>query len=280
MSLPPLDIPFLLKHAGLRAKKGLGQNFLRDENALKKIVEIAGVHPSDEVLEIGAGLGSLTRHLARSARKVYAIEIDGSMIPLLEAVLSGFKNVEIIQGDILMIQPTDLGLAHDFLVVANIPYYITSAIIRHLLSGEIKPRRIVLTVQEEVGERICATPGKMNLLALSVQVFGHPQITYKIPSQAFSPEPDVDSCVIAIDMHPHPLIEEKKLDTFFKLAKTAFSQKRKTLRNSLAGASGLSTAETPALLAGASIDPIRRAETLTLDEWGKLTEQYILLEKK
>ena len=133
---------------------------------------------------------------------------------------------------------------------------------------------MVLTVQEEVGKRICAAPGKMNLLALSVQVFGHPQIMFNIPSRAFTPEPDVDSCVIRIDLYSNPVIEATKLDTFFRLAKTAFSQKRKTLRNSLAGATGLRTSETPLLLAAASIDPTRRAETLALDEWGALTDQY------
>lgn len=279
MSLPALDILSLLRESGFHAKKGLGQNFLRDESALKRIVETAGIEPRDEVLEIGAGLGSLTRHLALKAKRVCALEIDSRMIPLLEQVLAGQENIEIVQGDILKLQPEDLGLTRDYLVVANIPYYITSAIIRHLLEANIKPRRIVLTVQAEVGERICALPGKMNLLALSVQVFGHPQIMFNIPSAAFTPEPDVDSSVIRVDLHPEPLIASSKLDTFFRLAKTAFSQKRKTLRNSLAGSSGLKTSESGPLLTAASIDPMRRAETLTLEEWGVLTARYLELRK-
>lgn len=274
MSLPPMDIQQLLRNSGLRAKKGLGQNFLRDENALRKIVEIAEIKPENEVLEIGAGFGSLTRHLAQTALRVIAVEIDRRMIPQLKQILGSFDNVKIIQGDILELEPAELGLSQNYLVVANIPYYITSAIIRHLLGSAIKPARMVLTVQEEVGKRICAAPGKMNLLALSVQVFGHPQIMFNIPSRAFTPEPDVDSCVIRIDLYSNPVIEATKLDTFFRLAKTAFSQKRKTLRNSLAGATGLRTSETPLLLAAASIDPTRRAETLALDEWGALTDQY------
>lgn len=280
MSLPPMDIQQLLRNSGLRAKKGLGQNFLRDENALRKIVEIAEIQPENEVLEIGAGFGSLTRHLAQNAEQVIAVEIDRRMIPQLMQILGSFDNVKIIQGDILELEPVELGLNQNYLVVANIPYYITSAIIRHLLGSDIKPARMVLTVQEEVGKRICAAPGKMNLLALSVQVFGHPQIMINIPSKAFTPEPDVDSCVIRIDLYSNPVIEATKLDTFFRLAKTAFSQKRKTLRNSLSGATGLQTSETPLLLAAASIDPTRRAETLTLDEWGTLSDQYIQFQKK
>lgn len=280
MSLPPMDIQQLLRNSGLRAKKGLGQNFLRDENALRKIVEIAEIQPENEVLEIGAGFGSLTRHLAQNAEQVIAVEIDRRMIPQLMQILGSFDNVKIIQGDILELEPVELGLNQNYLVVANIPYYITSAIIRHLLGSDIKPARMVLTVQEEVGKRICAAPGKMNLLALSVQVFGHPQIMFNIPSKAFTPEPDVDSCVIRIDLYSNPVIETTKLDTFFRLAKTAFSQKRKTLRNSLSGATGLQTSETSLLLAAASIDPTRRAETLTLDEWGTLSDQYIQFQKK
>lgn len=279
MSLPPLDIKAILNSSGIQPKKGLGQNFLCDETILKKIVESAEVGPEDTVLEIGAGLGSLTRHLALSAKWVSAVEIDRRMMPFLGKVQAQFYNVDVFRGDILILKPESLGLSGAYIVVANIPYYITSAIIRHLLESGNKPRRIILTVQEEVAERICAKPGDMNLLALSVQVYGDPKILFSIPSAAFYPEPDVDSCVIRVDLLQEPRIPLARLDTFFKLAKTAFSQKRKTLRNSLAGGSGLAISETSPLLIEAGIEPKRRAETLSLEEWGKITDRFLAKQK-
>jgi len=160
-------------------------------------------------------------------------------------------------------------------VVANIPYYITSAIIRKLLNSTAKPARMVLTIQEEVARRICAEAGEMSLLALSVQVFGAPHIVLKIPAQAFYPSPKVDSVTLRVDLFQQPLIAEEKLDTFFRLTKAGFSQKRKMLRNTLSAGLQLPREEVDALLTGAAIDPQRRAQTLTLQEWGTLTDHYL-----
>src|SRR6266508_5552564 len=168
--IPPLNAATLLKHHGLRAHKGLGQNFLQDPLALEEIVSAAEIQPTETVLEIGPGLGSLTRYLAVSAKEVVAVELDLSLLPLLKAVLTPYPNIRLIQGDILKLSPKDLITQKDYLVAANIPYYITSSVIRHLLEAEVKPHRIVLTVQKEVAERISAKPGDMSLLALSVQV--------------------------------------------------------------------------------------------------------------
>jgi len=269
-----LNAPALLRAYGLQPKKSLGQNFLVDPSGLDKVMQAAGLSPEDTVLEIGAGLGSLTVLLAQTVRRVIAVEIDRGLIaPLTEAV-SEYDNVQIVEGDILKIPPEELNLGEAYLVVANIPYYISSAIIRRLLETQNRPPRIVLTVQQEVAERICAKDGKFSLLALSVQVFGVPRIQARIAAGCFYPAPDVDSAVLSITLFPQPLIAPEELDTFFRLARAGFSQKRKTLRNTLSAGLGLPAAQAESLLAAAGIDPRRRAETLSIAEWGRLTDVW------
>jgi len=270
--IPPLNTETLLKRHGLRAHKGLGQNFLQDPLALEEIVSAAEIQPTDTVLEIGPGLGSLTRYLAVAVKQVVAVELDSKLLPALQAVLTPYPNVRLIQGDILKLSPKDLIAEKDYLVVANIPYYITSAVIRHLLENDPKPRRIVLTVQKEVAERICAKPGDMSLLALSVQVYGRPRIAARIPASAFFPAPKVDSAVLSVDIYPAPLIKPELLNIFFKLIKAGFSQKRKTLRNSLSSGLHISPTNAADLLMSVDIDPQRRAEALSIEEWQTLSE--------
>lgn len=270
--IPPLNAAALLKRYDLRVHKGLGQNFLQDPLALEKIGSVAELQRTDTVLEIGPGLGSLTRYLAASAKEVVAVELDENLLRPLQVVLSPYQNVRLIQGDILKLSPKDLNLESNYVVVANIPYYITSAVIRHLLESETKPRRIVLTVQKEVAQRICAEPGDMSLLALSVQVYGEPRIVANIPANAFFPAPKVDSAVLVVDIYSSPRIRGELLDTFFKLIKAGFSQKRKTLRNSLSSGLHISPAAAADLLTRADIDPQRRAETLSIEEWERLSE--------
>ena len=273
-NIPSQSTAWLLKKYGLRADKRLGQNYLQDVSALEKIVEAAEIQKADTVLEIGPGLGSLTRYLSVSAHQVVAVELDLKLVSVLQTILKPYANVRLIHGDILKLTPKELGLPDDFLVAANIPYNITSAIIRHLLESEPKPRRIVLTVQKEVAERICATPPDMSLLALSVQVYGTPHIMARIPAEAFFPAPKVDSAVVRIDILSSPAIELHLLDDFFQLIKAGFGQKRKTLRNSLSAGLKISTMEAESLLAKAKIDSKRRAETLGLDEWGELSQFF------
>jgi 16S rRNA (adenine1518-N6/adenine1519-N6)-dimethyltransferase len=273
-----LDVLDLLRRYGLRPDKGLGQNFLMDASALERIIQAAEIHCDDLVLEIGPGLGSLTRLLAAQSRKVVAVELDKNLLPILAETLSAYDNVQVVQGDIMELDPVRLtGAAQPesgYLVVANIPYYITSALIRHLLEAEVRPRRIVLTVQREVAERICASPGQLSLLALSVQVYGEPGIIGRIPAGAFYPAPQVDSAIVRIDITPAPRIPTTLLPAFFRLAKAGFSQKRKTLRNALAGGLGWKTGQVEALLNIAGIELQRRAETLSLDEWQHLAQVY------
>ncbi len=274
MNLEPLNTTALLREHGLRADKSLGQNFLSDRASLEKIVHAAQIQPDDVVLEIGPGLGSLTRYLALSAKTVTTVELDRDLIPVLQAVLAPYPNTRIIEGDILKVSPAQLMDSADYLVVANVPYYITSAIFRHLLETSPRPRRIVLTIQKEVAERICAEPGEMSLLALSVQVYGQPKITDILPAEAFFPAPKVDSAILRVDMYPESIIPAPLLNTFFLMAKAGFSQKRKTLRNSISAGLRMSPSDTGQLLESAGIDPMRRAETLSLAEWQTLAAQY------
>ncbi len=272
-NIPQLNAETTLKRFGLRADKSLGQNFLQDESALEKIALTADIQAEDTVLEIGPGLGSLTRYLAVSARQVTAIELDMELLPPLKATLAPYKNVRVVHGDILKTPISQLINTPDYLVVANIPYYITSAVIRHLLESEVKPRRVILTIQKEVAERICASAGDLSLLALSVQVYGKPSIAAKIPASAFHPAPKVDSAILRIDIYKEPLVPQETLKTFFKFTKAGFGQKRKTLRNSLASGLQISTKESEALLASCGIDFMRRAETLSIEEWQRLCEK-------
>lgn len=270
MNTPHLNVAALLRAHGLSPKKSLGQNFLVDASALERIVEAADAPPECSVLEVGPGLGSLTRYLAAAVRRVVAVELDGSLIPLLEDVLGQAGNVEIVHGDILKLDPAALMGEDGYLVVANIPYYITSNLIRHLLESSLRPSRMVLTIQREVAERITARPPDMSLLALSVQVYGQPKVVARIPAGAFYPAPDVDSAAVRVDLFPEPLIPMTRLDDFFRMAKAGFGQKRKTLRNSLGAGLSWSGEKTARLLLAAGIDPQRRAETLSLEEWGAL----------
>lgn len=274
MNLSPLNVPALLRAHGLAPKKSLGQNFLVEPVALERITQAAEIAPGAAVLEVGPGLGSLTRHLALAARRVVAVELDGALIPVLEDVLRDAPNVEIVHADILKIDPAALMGQDGYFVVANIPYYITSNLIRHLLEASLKPARLVLTVQREVAERITAGPGALSLLALGVQVYGKPRIVARIPAGSFYPPPTVDSAVVRVDLYPGPFVPAAQLDAFFRLARAGFGQKRKTLRNALSAGLSLPAAQVVELLAAAGIDPQRRAETLTLDEWKTLAATF------
>jgi len=274
MSLEFLNIQPLLKRYHIQPKKSLGQNFLVEPAGLMKVIDAAELSGSEEVLEIGAGLGSLTYLLAQTCARVTTVEIDRHMLEPLAEALKPFTNVQIVPGDILELDPATLVSQENYVVVANIPYYITSAIIRHLLEAAVKPSRVILTIQKEVAQRIVARDGKMSLLSLSVFVFGEPEIVSTIPAGSFFPAPDVDSAVLRIRLHPEPLIPSSQLDLFFKLAHAGFGQKRKTLRNSLSAGLSLPANEVEARLLEADIEPSRRAETLSMAEWARLVDSF------
>ncbi|MCL4458649.1 MAG: 16S rRNA (adenine(1518)-N(6)/adenine(1519)-N(6))-dimethyltransferase RsmA [Chloroflexi bacterium] len=266
----------LLRQLGLRPRKRLGQNFLVDEGVLQQIVEIADLQKSDIVLEIGPGLGNVTRQLARRAGRVIAVELDPALAKALHSLLSSFKNVEIVNKNILEFDPAELIAAQPYKVVANLPYYITSLVLRHLLESSLKPKVLVLMVQKEVGERITARPGAMSLLSLSIQFYGEPRLVRVIPAAAFYPPPKVDSAIVYIEVYDHPLIDINP-QKFFQVAHIGFSQPRKQLRNILARHISLPPEMATHLLREANIDETRRAQTLTLEEWAKLCQ---VLEKR
>jgi 16S rRNA (adenine1518-N6/adenine1519-N6)-dimethyltransferase len=222
------------------------------------------------VLEIGPGLGSLTRHLARAAGRVIAVELDAALIPALHHSLADYTNVTLVQGDILQFNPAALVAAPCYKVTANLPYYITSAVIRHLLEADVSPSLIILTVQLEVAQRITAAPGKLSLLGVSVQFYGRPSIVTRIKAGTFYPVPKIDSAVVRIEPYKTPIVQVDDRDEFFAVVKAGFAQKRKQLHNALTSGLARPQAEIAAALERAGVDGRRRAETLTLAEWGSV----------
>jgi len=274
-----MDARGLLKQWDLRPSKGLGQNFLLDRAALEKIVTAAELGPDDVILEVGAGLGTLTERLAQSAGHVIAVELDERLMPVLRSALSGFDNVTLIQGDILALAPAALVSAASYQcpastiqykVVANLPYYITSAVLRHLLEASLKPQRMVVTVQREVAERIVARPGQMSLLAVSVQFYGRPQLLFRIKPGSFYPPPGVESTVVRVDLHATPPVPEDDEAAFFRVVRAGFSQRRKQLRNGLAAGLRRPPEEVAARLREIGVDPQRRPQALSLEEWARV----------
>jgi 16S rRNA (adenine1518-N6/adenine1519-N6)-dimethyltransferase len=261
----------LLHQHGIAPKKSLGQNFLHDPHTLEKIVALAALDPGATVLEVGPGTGNLTRLLAQQAARVLAVELDDRLIPILQATFADQPHVEIIHGDILALDLTDRLSAAPYTVVANLPYYITSAILRTLFEDVPRPQRIVITVQREVAERIIAAPGDMSILAVSVQFYGAPTLAMRLKPAVFWPRPDIESAVITIDVHPAPVVDVPGTDAFFRVVRAGFSQKRKQLRNSLSAGLSIPKTEAEDLLHTADVDPQRRPETLNLEEWAAIT---------
>lgn len=255
----------------LYPKKSLGQNFMHDPNALDKIISTAEVTADDTVVEVGPGTGALTEKLAEKAREVFSIELDDRLQPVLEDKFNDVQNVYFVFNDILKTDVPSLVGHHDFIVVANVPYYISSAIIWHFLEPDHRPKRMVMTMQYEVAERIMEKPDNMSLLTVAVQFYGKPTIVNKLSPAVFWPRPNIHSAVMRIDTHPTPPVDVPSAKAFFRVVKAGFSMKRKQLKNSLSGGLQIKSKVAGAILQEANIDPQRRAETLTLDEWGQLT---------
>jgi 16S rRNA (adenine1518-N6/adenine1519-N6)-dimethyltransferase len=264
----------LLRAYNLRPDKKFGQNFLTDDSILARIVETAQITPQDEVLEVGPGLGNLTAHLARTAKTVTAVELDKRLIPLLEHTLAPYSNVRLVQGDILGFSPQMLALGSGYKIVANIPYYITSALIRHFIESALPPASLTLMVQKEVAQRICAQPGDLSVLALSVQLYGTPRLAFNVPAGAFYPAPEVDSAVLHVDIFQPAALTPQQTNQFFEIVKAGFSQKRKTLRNALSGGLRHTPIEIENWLEATGINPQARAETLSKENWLALCETY------
>jgi len=272
----------LLRHFDLKARKSLAQHFLIDGEVLQLITLAAELTPTDVVMEIGSGLGVLTKELARQASRVIAIELDGKLAAVLKQTLAPFDNVTVINEDILGIDPAALlqekksefpsviNSPFSYKVVANLPYYITSPVLRHFLEASVKPQIMVVMVQKEVAEAIAAKPGGMSLLSISVQFYGKPGIVSHVPARCFYPAPEIDSAILRVDLYPKPAVAVTDEKSYFDLVRAGFSASRKQIVNSLAKGLELSKADVLSLLERAQIVPQRRAETLSLDEWAQL----------
>jgi 16S rRNA (adenine1518-N6/adenine1519-N6)-dimethyltransferase len=268
---PTLTARALLRKVGIQPSKGLGQNFLVDDSVPPKILAAAALTPQDNLIEIGPGAGVLTLRLAPIVRHLTAVELDRRLYPHLKQALAPYPGARLVEGDVLNFTPSQLE-PEPYKLIANIPYYITSAILRHFLENEHRPSRIVLMVQKEVAQRIVAKPPEMSLLAVSVQFYGKPKLWAHVPAGAFFPPPKVDSAVLLIEVYseenrPLPAVDEAK---FFNLVRSGFSQKRKQLANSLASGLKVEKPKIIEIMQEAKIAPERRAETLTLEEWHKL----------
>ncbi|GAB4448674.1 MAG: 16S rRNA (adenine(1518)-N(6)/adenine(1519)-N(6)) -dimethyltransferase RsmA [Anaerolineae bacterium] len=287
-----MNLSALLKKYDLHPKKGLGQNFLTDPIHLQKIVDAADLTSDDTVLEIGPGPGVLTERLCEAAGQVIAVELDSQMVQLLRAEYGHHANLTVVEADILQLAISDLQSGvrgqepgagknpltihhspftiHHYKVVANLPYYITSAVLRHLLESAPRPQRIVVTVQKEVAERIVAQPGQMSLLAVSVQFYGAPKLVQRIPAGAFYPPPKVDSAVVRIDTFAEPPLPPAETEQFFRVVKAGFGQKRKQLKNTLSAGLHLPGEAVVGAMTAAGIEPSRRAQSLSIEEWLRL----------
>lgn len=256
----------LLNKYGAKPNKTLGQNFLTDKNILEKIIKSADLKKTDTVLEVGPGIGTLTQELAKNAGYVIAIEKDKTMCKILQETLAEFNNVKIIHGDILKIKK--LEKFKNYKVVANIPYYLTSHLIREFLEAEQQPEFMVLMVQKEVAQRICSKPPDMSLLSVSVQFYADPKIISYVSKNCFWPSPKVDSAIIKIIPKFVGCPTSHKL--FFKIAKAGFSHPRKQILGNLAGALKLDKNFVETWLQKNNINPAQRAETLSIEDWQNL----------
>lgn len=267
----------LVKKHGFKFTKSLGQNFLIDDNIVDKIVAGAGIGPGDKIIEVGPGIGTLTREMASRAQNLMAVEIDKNLIPILEDTLGDYDNVKIVNEDI--IKADIRGLIDENLgggpvkLVANLPYYITTPIIMRFLEENINVTDIVVMVQKEVAERMNAQPGGKDFGALSVavQYYCDTEIIAKVPRHLFVPQPNVDSIVIALRVRPERKYKVDDEDLYFKVVKAAFGQRRKTLLNSISSMGNLAKDQVKEALEEAGIDPKRRGETLSLDEFAILS---------
>lgn len=279
----PSPLELIHRH-NLNLKKSLGQNLLVDASHLTRIADAADLKKTDTILEIGPGLGALTHHLAERAGRVVAVELDQRLIPILRAEFAGRPQVSFVHGDILKLSPAELILAQpsdrigsnsngeSYKVVANLPYYITSAVLRHVLESLPPPTLAVFLVQQEVAQRMVAQPGKMSMLAVSVQFYACPRALHGIPAGAFLPRPKVDSRVVRLDLRPQPAVAGVEPGHFFSIVRAGFGQRRKQLRNSLVAGLSCTKEQADLWLTSSGIDPRRRAETLSLQEWGELTK--------
>jgi len=263
----------LLRRHRIELKHGLGQNFLTDPSVRDAVVDAAGITPEDEVLEVGAGVGTLTVALARRSRRLVAVELDGRLIPALRDALAGHENVEVVRADILRFNIRSAFPGGNEIVVGNIPYNLTGALIRKLLDDPPRPRRLSLVVQKEVAERWTASSGA-SLSTVAVQVFAAARMQFAIPAAAFTPPPRVDSALVRLDVRGRPAVEVDDLQSFFRFVEAVFQGRRKQLGGTLGRLGGTGSTEARTRLRDIGIDPERRPQTLTLGEWETVYKDF------
>ena len=265
-----------IRESNLRYKQSLGQNFIYDDGLLAALTEAAGVSPEEDVLEIGPGCGSLTKHLCRRAHRVLSVELDERLIPLLQAFLAGEKNWKVVHGDIMTADLRQITeeLRKPFAVVANIPYYITTPLIQRLLTPGLPVSRLALMVQKEVADKILSSPGEdgWGPLAIRCQYRCEPVRAMEVPAECFTPPPKVDSTFVLLPVRKEPAVRVKDEDMFFRTVNAAFALRRKTLLNGLCAAFRTERAEAGEWLAEAGIDPMVRGERLSLEEMARLSD--------
>ncbi len=268
-----------IRESGLRYKQSLGQNFLYDEELLAELTAAAGVTKDEDVLEIGPGCGSLTKHLCRAADRVLAVELDERLIPLLEAFLAEEKNLTVVQGDVmaLNLQEVTKDLKKPFAVVANIPYYITTPLIKTLLSGGLPVSRLALMVQQEVADKILAEPGQdaWGPLSILCQFLCEPRLAMKVPAGMFTPPPKVDSAFVVLPLREKPAAEVRSREMFFKVANAAFALRRKTMLNNLCATFRVERTQAAEWMEAAGLDEKIRGEKLTIAELARLADVII-----
>ncbi len=261
-----------------RRRKALGQHWLVDRRVLRRIARAADIAPDDTVIEVGAGSGLLTELLARRASRLIAVEVDAELAAGLRGRFSGRDNVSVVEADVLSLTPEEVlargGGRVPYVVAGNLPYYIGSAIVRHFLTARAQPRRLLVTLQAEVARNIAAAPGGMSYLSVEMQYFAEPRLLFEIPPAAFRPPPKVRSAVVRLDTRQGRAVEVDDREAFFGLVRAGFAAPRKQLRNALAIGLECGAPEAEAMLTEAGLEPTRRAQTLTLEEWRALYRAY------
>lgn len=269
----PHQLDGLLRRHRIELKHGLGQNFLTDPSLRDAVAESAGLAPDDEVLEVGAGVGTLTVALAPLCRRLVAVELDGRLIGALREAIAGHENVEVVRSDILRFNTRSAFPAGDEVVAGNIPYNLTGALIRKFLDDPPRPRRLSLVVQKEVAERWTASSGA-SLATVAVQVFAYAKTILTIPAAAFTPPPRVDSALVRLDVRERPAVEVDDLNAFFRLVEAVFQGRRKQLGGILGRVTATGSTDAGARLRTLGIDPERRPQTLNLGEWETLYKEF------
>ena len=262
------SVPLPKNRSRVSPRKALAQHFLVDQGALRRLLRASDVQPTDVVVEIGPGTGLLTKLLADRASRVIAVEIDELLVARLTRDMGHLRNLSIIQGDAREWDPSIVG--EPYKVIANLPYYAATPIIRQFLECAVPPSIITVTVQREVAKSMTAPPGKMRTLSVAIQMYGKPSIIGYIQPHSFYPPPKVTSAIVKIEVYDRPLLSVEDRATFFQVVRAGFSSARKQLRNSLGHSFGLPGSMVAEVLQDAGIEPSLRAETLSLDEWGKL----------